>query len=105
MSDVAVFLLARIAEDEEEVGWVYPDYRDEAAGPNGIGWAEVGAISEVLMTSVARVLADCAAKRAIVENHLRHIPGRSGYGASRDAVRSLAGVYSGHPDYDPAWVA
>jgi hypothetical protein len=61
------FLLARIDEDEAEIG--PPFGRDEKAGPNGIGWAEVRAISEVLMSGQARALAECEAKRRIVALH------------------------------------
>lgn len=60
---ITEFLLARIAEDEIEVGPADPD---ESAGPNGIGWAEVGALSEVLMARPSRVLAECEVKRQIV---------------------------------------
>jgi len=64
------FLLARIAEDEAEVGPPGPALNDdEGAGPNGIGWADVGAISEVLMARPSRIRAECEAKRRIVELH------------------------------------
>ena len=65
---LAEFLLDRIAEDELEVGPADPD---EGAGPNGIGWAEVGALSEVLMVRPSRVLAECEAKQKIVSLHMR----------------------------------
>ena len=50
-----------------------------------------------------RVLAQCAAFRRIVENHERHRPGESGYGASRHAVRLIASIWSDHPDFHPDW--
>lgn len=101
MSEVTEFLLARIAEDEAEVGGLYPGERDENAGPNGIGWADVGAINEVLMTSANRVLAECKAKRHIIW-------GMTPYGTlddinAREIFGILASVYADHPDYDPAW--
>lgn len=53
----------------------------------------------------ARVLAECEAKRRIVENHLRHSPGERGYGASRYAVAALARAHSDHPDYQARWTS
>ena len=41
----------------------------------------------------ARVLAECAAKRAII----------AALPASWTMLRALAAVYSDHPDYDPEW--
>lgn len=107
---LTAFLLARLDEDEAEVGAIV---RDESAGPNGIGWAEVGAISEVLMVSAARVLAEVAAKRAIVALHGGRAPyfvdpcdahdGATMETVTCDTLRHLASVYADHPDYDEAW--
>jgi len=97
------FLLARIAEDEE---WVrHPDWcravaDDQACDCDG----------------PARVLAECEAKRRIVERH-----GGTNWGAApgdpypmmcdecQDALwpcptlRLLALPYADHPDYDEEW--
>ena len=86
---LAEFLLARIAEDEQvarsslathEEGepWGYGHLPDD--GPHIARW------------SPARVLAECAAKREIVERFV-----------AWDAVRLLAAPYSAHPDYDKDW--
>jgi hypothetical protein len=45
----------------------------------------------------ARVLAECAAKRAIVAL------GEFTEGSYWDALGALAAVHAGHPDYDPEW--
>jgi hypothetical protein len=73
------FLLARIAEDE-------------GSPP-----------------TCSRVLADCEAKRRIVERH-RSKPDTGGWycaGCGDDwpceDLRDLASVYADHPDYDEAW--
>jgi hypothetical protein len=88
-SALAEFLLARIAEDE---AWAEasasPDYSD----------AEPGTPAHS-----ARILAECEAKRRIVEEHHRHDAGQRGYGATRYAVLCLAAVYADHPDYRPEW--
>jgi hypothetical protein len=111
------FLLARVAEDEAEIGVLGPYQHDDSAGPNGVGWGEVGAISEVLMISHARVLAECEAKRRIVEWAGRHAhaadekdpdPATRSFNAgaawaSYNIVRTLAAVYSDHPDYRSEW--
>lgn len=83
------FLLARIAEDEERATRFLP-----AAGP-------------------ARVLAECAAKRRIVEMHsqdtdrdwcLQGCGMRSGWtGYPCDTLKALAAVYDDHPDYRAEW--
>ena len=58
----------------------------------------------------ARVLAECAAKRAVVEMIPTVLPGRwsdgyekGEYAAIFDVLRALAAPYSAHPDYDPSW--
>lgn len=71
----------------------------DASGIDG----EDGDRAHIVRWDPARVLAECKAKRRIVENHQRHTPGERGYGASREAVRALASVYADHPDFDPAW--
>ncbi|WP_436702429.1 DUF6221 family protein [Nocardioides sp. BYT-33-1] len=110
---ITEFLLARIAEDELEVGPADPD---EGAGPNGIGWAEVGALSEVLMARPSRMLAECEAKRRIVEL-AQSVDGEERYAAEviggvdgntvdtdgAGILRALASVYADHPDFDPTW--
>ena len=125
--ELVEFLLARIAEDEAEIGPILGP--DESAGPNGIGWAEVGAISDVLMSSHRRALAECEAKRRIVERcrpqyvvlyreserplasafdqSTVKTEGHSGpiwpFEGAESILRDLAAVYADHPDYREEW--
>lgn len=94
----AEFLLARIAEDEAEAevnGWRLGDW--DAALP-------------------ARVLAECEAKRRIIELHdgehecssLDHTGEIDRYRYILDSegcttMLLLASVYADHADFDPAW--
>lgn len=82
-----------------------PDYIDaDANGAHIIRW------------DPARVLAECEAKRRIVEVHqglsvaLKWVKGetgeaivRSGVATSEATLRFLAAVYADRPDYNPAW--
>ena len=121
MTTLADFLLARIAEDEAAA-------REIPAGT----WEDATQASwrydHVFRWSPERVLADCAAKRAIVEMHAlmdggdpdsfpyESEDGRTvwpgcvicdGDSTPRrlgcDTVRHLAAPYADHPDYDPTW--
>ena len=120
--DLKTFLLARIAEDEElaraaiEPQEMHPygdvrmpamavsEWPDAVRGYLGGPWGEHAA-----NTNPARVLAECAAKRAIVERW--DDPAFSDQGAYDagytraidDAVRALATPYADHPDYQPEW--
>lgn len=102
---LAEFLLARIAEDEAvarrcntgppivlalQVGM------DHHEGVES-GWVEVDA---------GRVLADCAAKRAIVQRAAGCACGdvHGGYTDEADwTLRVLSYPYRDHPDYRPEW--
>lgn len=85
------FLLARIAEDEEAIGRTR---RYLAQGDALI----VGNVSR------DRVLAECEAKRQIVEQHEAN---RTDLMRETDThsweVRVLARVYAVHPDYEERW--
>jgi hypothetical protein len=72
------FLLARIAEDEEMV-------------------------EPVMIVHPDRFLAECVAKRRIVED-LDTAKVRERVALHR-VMRHLAAVYSDHPEYDEAWLA
>ena len=107
--ELTEFLLARIAEDGEEIGaWTH---RDEGAGPNGLGWAEVGAISEVLMISHGRMLRECEAKRRVVDVHSPdHLEpdicatcSSHAEGYPCRTLLFLALPYADHPDFDEDW--
>lgn len=96
------FLLARIAEDEALAGAVEAD--NFSQGPIGTGddpWPSERAFAEHL--TPARVLAECEAKRRIVERALGPVA-HAGQDIERRAVLiDLASVYADHPDFDPAW--
>lgn len=95
--NITEFLLARIAEDEAEARGLQGemDFGLESAGD--------------------RMLAECAAKRAIIEQYeaygaaaqgvfgVAYIGARSGQRVTEDALRALAAVYKDHPDYQEEW--
>ena len=94
MTTLADFLLARIAEDEAVARRI----------------AAVGSCEPAYHP--ARVLAECAAKRAIVEKAQRADeafgrqinPATSAASfALTEVLCRLAAPYADHPDYDPAW--
>lgn len=144
MTTLTAFLLARITEDEEDLD--VPDFVevDSARGP---GWGSRGdcpvcdapqwdgseAVTEEAWWEHAerthqrsRVLAECEAKRRIVElasqigddgtyragymgaprAHGPIYPGHPSYQQTvvlDTALRALAQVYADHPDYAPSW--
>jgi len=102
------FLEARIAEDEAVA---------ELASSHNGGATFAKDNYGCLLVQPARVLAECAAKRRIVEVQARldaaHVAVgprrrlRSGHRVAEDALqfvlRCLALPYAEHPDYDEAW--
>lgn len=99
------FMEARIAEDEAEA-IKYQAYEQDIS--ETAGWWEP-----------SRVLAECAAKRAVIEHHKR-VPDIYGDDAGDTCsictetgpmpqgwpcltVAALAAVYSDHPDYQQEW--
>jgi len=136
MSALTEFLLARIAEDEavaRDAGgdeWREADveYGREAYSGlqvyrrNGRPIAEAYLLDATLGRHIARhdparVLAECAAKRAIVAEHVAYFevcavcydqdassPGDFVMKAYPcDTLRALASVYADHPDYRSEW--
>ena len=95
MTTLADFLLARIAEDEAVARRI----------------AAVGSCEPAYHP--ARVLAECAAKRAIVADLQKWDDATEAdlgddrfYGwlnGVEQAAQHLAAPYADHPDYDPAW--
>jgi hypothetical protein len=84
------FLLARIAEDESAAERVWLLIQDDSSGGPT---ARFRSLNE-------RVLAECKAKRAILEGF--------GFVMNRDLTlckKHLAAVYANHPDYQPEWAA
>ena len=90
MTDLAGFLLARIAEDESETRWLGPcDCRVEGFPlQHGLRCPE-------------RVLAECEAKRRIVTTQLQPYP--AGHAPATLVLRLLALPYADHPDYRQEW--
>ena len=90
------FLMARIAEDEEsarEPRWLALEYGVDSVGRNAFS---------------ARVLAECEAKRRIVENFEAAASVGSNdaecmAAAYQRACELIAAVYADHPDYDESW--
>lgn len=81
MTTLTDFLLARIAEDEADVA-------DPAAA---------------LHYAPDRVLAECEAKRRIVERHSGCDEVSYGDTSTCPDARDLALPYADHPDYRPEW--
>jgi hypothetical protein len=100
--NIVEFLEARIAEDEEENKSLAELEDDDTRG-----WA---------IAYAERVLAECAAKRAIIAAHAHHVDmGGKEYGPGfrfvsdgmvqglMVAIEDLAAVYKDHSDYQQEW--
>jgi hypothetical protein len=103
---IVEFLTARFDEDEavaraalhtpesDDWSWSDVDYHSGVAEDHGLRWKP------------ERVLADIAAKRAIVERHAPyddiHVR-RQTRTLAGDTLRLLVQPYAEHPDIDPAW--
>lgn len=132
MSDIVEFLLARVAEDEaharEAMGATDGEWsswnrswdagaRDLAAGGERIAALPTTIDEHVCRHDPARVLAECEAKRRIVELYRAaeahtdmdtFLPEGADWILGRRwgawcAARALAQPYADHPDFDPAW--
>lgn len=107
--DLAAFLLAMIAEDEEGA-------RRESVWPNGApkteqDWQYVAGQADSMLVSMfspARVLADCEARRAIVERLAAVVDDTINYddmarNLADDILRLLGLSYSARPGYREEW--
>lgn len=121
------FLLARIAEDEGRARAAIDDdtghdegfanqYDELIRPPSGIGVAKGGfgeAAARMIATYAVprRTLAECEAKRRIVELHgvnEYRVDPCDAHDANLETIpcetlRALAAVYAGHPDYRSEW--
>lgn len=86
---ITEFLEARIAEDEARAKYV-SEYGDTGG-----------------LFTPTRVLAECAAKRAIIAEHAPVDPCDAHDAMfstiTCDTIRALAAVYADHPDYQQEW--
>lgn len=104
---IVEFLLARIAEDEAEIMTHviegHPTNPLDRQRPNGIAWdTETHHSAYFLVIDEERALAECRAKREIVELHGSLTYG-NGDPAGDDVLGALALPYADHPDC-PSWV-
>jgi hypothetical protein len=109
---LTAFLLARIAEDEAAAraamgSPAYDHFGDDAAEETlemalSEGCAPEGA-AHFARHDPARVLAQCAALRAVVELHSAFVMPMGNFKMSTDTLRALASVYADHPDYLEEW--
>ena len=116
------FLLARIAEDEALAQVATPGQWDRDSGwsitaPPPEDWSGPYVVVEtkqrndaefIASHNPARVLAECEAKRRIVELHpemLEWCQGCAYEAYPCRTLRALALPYSDHPDYLPEWRA
>jgi hypothetical protein len=107
------FLLARIAEDEDAAQAAFSGQMDPENGWGIDGRAvtpHVGVIHEevqrlhVAKWNPARVLAECEAKRRIVELLDDNLQEPGYYQAVDYAMGYLAAAYADHPAFHPDWV-
>jgi hypothetical protein len=117
VSDLVTFLRARLDEDEAAArlatpgpwhcgdgGWIVPVARADI-------YASQQNAAHIARHGPARVLADVAAKRALIADledleemiHSDRGIGRFTFSGDTTGLRYLAAVYAGHPDYDEGW--
>lgn len=113
---ITEFLLARIAEDEavaqETMRRAVADPYTDAAEVTLYSNEAASSGSPIVAATPARILAECEAKRRLVDEHGDY----DGFCATchdyyeHDGIEhpcptllALAQPYADHPDYDPAW--
>lgn len=113
MNPLTTFLLARITEDEDAAKAVPAIQQWENPAEYGVRFSAHDSDHSYEDTlflnrnSPARALAECEAKRRIVEEFAKHDQRNSleeqAWRAWILILRTLAKVYADHADYDPAW--
>lgn len=101
------FLLARIAEDGEWATWA--GAAQDAERSRGLAFASSLGSSSV--TSAGRVLAECEAKRRIIQTMQTAVDQAWQDGDARPVIehiadrtlRALAAVYADHPEFQEEW--
>jgi hypothetical protein len=106
---LARFLLARIAEDEAAVRALLADGWTHDGAPSPTGQEPMARVHRWTLT-LDRVLAECEAKRRIVELHSRdhECPAAIGIWDALDidpcpTLLVLAQPYADHPDFRDEW--
>jgi len=101
VASIIAFLEARIAEDEAEA---------QKGGYHNASGVFARDNYGCLLIQPSRVLAECAAKRAIIAGRKRIDRSANpdewsmGYSdANYEAIHALAAVYADHPDYQQEW--
>ena len=105
---ITEFLLARIAEDEGLWGAFPDDSKSEVFEVRSQVHGWVLPVSSMTALSPARMLAECAAKRAIMGLHedlgkSPRLDAPFAQSATNESLRLLAAVYTDHPDYQQEW--
>lgn len=118
---ITEFLLARIAEDESVANAAHRESMRGNAGPgfvrSRVAWAaqakDVRGHELIERITPARVLAECEAKRRIVDHFTSSAPGGDGeaetywFEGFRSAMEfvlwKMAQPYADHPDYREEW--
>lgn len=107
--NITEFLEARITEDEayaaqaqgESYGWI-DNWRAETMQGTR---TESVIYAHAFRFSPDRLLAECAAKRAIIARREDALDTYAGTLVIEDAIRALAAIYKDHPDYREEWTA
>lgn len=111
---LSAFLLARIEDDESVARRSMAQRYGDQEAPHLLACGLNSYNTDTCDCGYpARVLAECAAKRAIVEVHHEYLAVCShcvelGGAYDREAwpcstLRALASVHADHPDFDPSW--
>jgi hypothetical protein len=95
--EITEFLEARIAEDEAAAEQLTHIFH----GPGTQMYVAESWIQSPLKKK--RFLAECAAKRAIMSRHASCDDVSYGDASTCPEIRTLAAIYSDHPDYQPEW--
>jgi hypothetical protein len=109
VNELTDFLLARIAEDSTVAYAAHQDAQLLAPITQVLTGRpdEDRRLAHIYRWSPARVLAECAAKRGLVEDYLAQLnSNRSGWDARtpRDyPLRAIALPYADHPEYREDW--
>jgi hypothetical protein len=106
---ITEFLLARIAEDEATVTRRGP-YPHSWHAMDKVGTFNPGCPDCIGFGGINRVLAECGAKRAIIEqavhcntNYGGTVTGAVSRSCYLTVLTDLATVYADHPDYQQDW--